>query len=109
MKSTLWTLKAKDFFKGLILAVGTPILVLLQQLIPSWTPWLTAHFGNSGALIFQAGLSAFAAYLLKNLATDDTKEAVKTLTQQDATIITKNNRVINPTPEIKKGDFPEIK
>lgn len=87
MKSTLWTLKARDFLKGLILAVGTPVLILLQQLIPSWTPWLAEHLGNSGALIAQAALSAFVAYLLKNLATDDTKVAVKTLSKQNVSIV----------------------
>lgn len=88
MKSTLWTLKARDFLKGLILAVGTPVLILLQQLIPSWTPWLAEHFGSSsGAVIAQAALSAFVAYLLKNLATDDTKVAVKTLSKQNVSIV----------------------
>jgi len=86
MKSTKWTLKARDFFKGLILAVGTPVLMLIQQVIPSWTPVLTDWLGQSGALIAQAALSAFAAYLLKNLATDDVKVAEKVLTEarQDA-------------------------
>lgn len=87
MKSTLWTLKAKDFLKGLILFVGTPVLTIIQQLIPSWTPWLSDHLGQSGALIAQGGLAAFVAYILKNLATDDTKVALKTLSKQNVTVI----------------------
>lgn len=87
MKSTMWTLKATDFLKGLILFVGTPVLTLLQQLIPSWTPWLTEHLGQSGGLIAQAALAALITYLGKNFATDTTKEAVKTLEKQNVTLI----------------------
>lgn len=84
MKSTMWTLKARDWFKGLIIAVGMPVLTLLQQLIPSWTPWLTEHFGQTGGLIFQGAIAAFTTYMLKQLATDDVKAAEKVITQAKA-------------------------
>lgn len=85
------------------MATLVPVLLIIQQSI------------NAGDLVFNwkgigmAAIAGFVGYLLKNFFTDGTKEAVKTLTNQDATIITKNNMVINPTPEIKRGDIPEIK
>lgn len=55
--SEQWKLQATDFIKGLILAVGTPLLYLLQEVIPGWDidPFV------------QAGLSAGVTYLIKNL------------------------------------------
>lgn len=97
MKSTFGTLQARDWLKGLILFVGTPVLTLIQQLIPSWTPWLTVHLGQSLAVIMQAALSAFVTYILKNLATDDTKVAVQTLAKQNVTVIDNNPASVNYT------------
>jgi hypothetical protein len=82
MKSTFLSLGASDFFKGLIMAVGTPVLYLLQQLIPSWTPVLTAHLGATGGVVAQAALSALITYLTKNLFTDSVSEAQTTLITQ---------------------------
>ena len=86
MKSTLWTVGLYDWFKGMIMFVGTPTLTLIQQEIPNWTPWLSAHFGQSGAIIAQGALAALITYMGKQLATDSTKEAVKTLEKQNVTI-----------------------
>lgn len=86
MKSTRWTVNLYDWLKGLIMFVGTPVLTLVQQEIPNWTPWLSDHFGKSGAIIAQAGLGAMITYMLKQLATDDTAVAIKTLAKQDVTI-----------------------
>lgn len=69
MKSTKWTLQARDFLKGLVIAVGTPVLYLLQELIPNWPL-------NQ---IEKAALSAFVTYLVKQFVTDDIKVAHKTL------------------------------
>lgn len=55
--SEQWKLQATDFIKGLILAVGTPLLYLLQEVIPGW---------NIDPFV-QAGLSAGVTYLIKNL------------------------------------------
>jgi len=57
MKSTQWSLSKMDGLKSIIIAIGIPLLTVIQQLIPSWTPWLTEHLSSSGALIAQATLS----------------------------------------------------
>lgn len=74
-----FTLKSIDWLKGLIMGVGTPVLILVQQLIPTWTPFLSEHLGKDGGVITQAALSAFAAYVLKNYLTNDIPVAQKTL------------------------------
>lgn len=51
-----FSLKARDFLKGLVMAVGTPVLYLLQELIPGWDlPPLA-----------KAAIAATITYLLKN-------------------------------------------
>ena len=58
-QSKFLNLNWQDFFKGFIMAVGTPVLYIVQELIPNWP--LTA--------IEKAALSAAVTYLLKNLFT----------------------------------------
>lgn len=57
--SKQFRLKSPDFWKGLIMGVGTPALYIIQELIPNWplTPTM------------KAGLSAIITYLIKNLLT----------------------------------------
>lgn len=73
MKSTRFILKARDWLKGLIIAVGTPVLYVIQELIPNWplNP------------IEKAALSAFVTYILKQFFTDDVKAAKKILYGDD--------------------------
>lgn len=81
MKSTLFTLNSRDFFRGLIMAVAVPVLLIIQQSIAA------------GGVVFnwpdiwKAALAGGIAYLLKNFLTDDTAAAVKTLEKQNVTII----------------------
>lgn len=81
MKSTLFTLNTRDFIKGLIVAIITPIVPIIQQSIAA------------GSLVFDwkiIGLAAaggFVAYIVKNFFTDDTKVAIKTLEKQNVTVI----------------------
>lgn len=82
MKSTFLSLGFSDFLKGALMAVGTPVVYLLQQLIPSWTPFLTAHLGATGGVVAQAALSALLAYITKNFFTDSVAEAQTTLITQ---------------------------
>jgi len=59
--SKLFTLDKKDFFKGLILAVGTPVLYYLQEFVPT----------ISGLEpIYKIAISAFITYILKNFVQD---------------------------------------
>lgn len=81
MKSTFLSLNMRDFIKGLIVAIITPVVPIVQQSI------------SAGSLVFDwhiIGLAAaggFVAYMVKNLFTDSNKEAVKTLAKQNVTII----------------------
>lgn len=54
--SKQFTLNWRDLLKGLIMAIGTPVLYLIQEMIPGW---------NLDP-IAQAALSALITYLLKN-------------------------------------------
>jgi phosphate/sulfate permease len=86
-----FSLQLRDWLKGLIIAVGTPVLYLMQELIPNWN--LTP--------IEKAALSAFVTYMLKNLFTDDVKAAKKTLVKA---------KEIEKKAEEKqqqKNDYPE--
>jgi len=51
------SLNWRDMFKGAIMAVGVPVLTVLQELIP----------GYDIPVIYKAGLSALITYLLKNV------------------------------------------
>lgn len=57
--SEQFKLKALDFLNGAILAVGTPLLYLAQELIPDW---------DANPFV-KAGISALIAYLIKNFFT----------------------------------------
>lgn len=54
--STQFTLKLRDFLYGLIMAVGTPLLYLAQEMIPGW----------DADPFVKAGISAGITYLIKN-------------------------------------------
>lgn len=54
--SPQFVLKARDFVKGAIMAVGTPVLYLLQEMIPSYDLHPLA----------KAAIAALVTYLLKN-------------------------------------------
>ena len=81
MRSTKFSLSLNDFWKGLIVAVGTAIFPIIMQSINA--NQLTFDW----KLIATTGIGAFLTYLAKNYFTDDTKAAVKTLAKQDVTMI----------------------
>lgn len=58
--SKLFKIDWKDFLKGLILGVGTPLIYLAQELLPTFglNQWQ------------QVALSAFIAYIIKNFISD---------------------------------------
>jgi len=59
--SNQFRLSLNDFWKGLIMFVGTPVLYALQEMIPKW------HIGSpSTDVLAKAALSALVTYLLKN-------------------------------------------
>lgn len=89
MKSTFLSWNWRDFIKGLVVAVITPIVPIVQQSI------------TAGTLVFDwkvigvAAAGGFVAYMVKNFFTDDTKEAVKTLAKQNVVVID-NNQATEP-------------
>lgn len=80
MKSTFLSLSARDFLKGLIMATIVPVLTIIQQSV------------TAGDLVFNyksiliAAISGFVGYLLKQLFTDTTAAAVKTLEKQNVEV-----------------------
>lgn len=80
MKSDFLKLKLRDFLKGLVLAVGTPVLYFLQELIPHWDI----------PSIAKIAISAGVTYLLKNLFTDGVSAAVKRVERAGGEVIEKD-------------------
>jgi hypothetical protein len=76
-KSKMFGINIADFFKGLILSVGTPLLYFVQELLPSMglEQWQ------------KIALSALIAYLLKQLVTNS-----------DGKFLSKENEPV-PDPE----------
>lgn len=84
MKSTKFSLTLSDFWKGLIVAVGTAIFPIITQSLDA--NQLTFNW----KLIATTGIGAFLTYLAKNFFTDTTSQAVKTLEKQNVTVIDNN-------------------
>jgi len=63
LTSDQFSLSSSDWLKGLIMAIGTPILLAIQEMIPNW------HIGTPGSgtdILIKAAISATVTYLLKN-------------------------------------------
>lgn len=75
LASQKWTLKATDFLKGALVAIGTAVLPSLAILFSSGHLPTKPEFITIG----MAGVAAFITYLSKNLGTDNVKAAEKTL------------------------------
>jgi hypothetical protein len=73
MKSTRFTLQLRDFFKGAIMAIGTPVVSFVLDSLQAQQ--FTFNAGKLGIV----AAAAFATYLLKNYLTDDVKAAEKVL------------------------------
>lgn len=83
MKSGMYTLQTMDFLKGLVIAVGTAVLVVVQNSIQNGE--LTFNW----KLIATAAVGAGITYVLKNLLTDDTAAAVRKVESAGGTVINK--------------------
>ena len=62
--STLFNLNAQDFFKGLLVAVGSAVLSLIEQMLQNGG-------GIDWRVIGTSALCAGIAYLIKNFFTDN--------------------------------------
>lgn len=77
MKSTMFSLKTRDFLRGLVMALIVPALLIIQQSI------------TAGELVFNwksiwmASVAGGVGYLLKNLFTDDIKVAKEVLAKEN--------------------------
>ncbi len=67
MKSTMFSLKKRDWLKSLVMAIGAPLVYWIQSIIP----------GLDLSPEVKVAISAFLTYIAKNFLTDDTKTAVK--------------------------------
>lgn len=77
--SKQFSLKARDFIKGLIMGVGTPVLYFLQEAIPGY---------NLDPLA-KIAISAAVTYLIKNF-TDKPKTIVVAGSNTDAETLKRN-------------------
>lgn len=71
-----YKLSWKDFFKGLLLAVLTPVVFALEQSLDAGDVVINWHH------IWKIALGSFLVYICKNYMTDDVKAAEKTLAKQ---------------------------
>ena len=89
MKSTMFSLKTRDFIKALVVAVITPVLTIIVT------------SATAGSLVFDwkaivtTAVAAGGAYLLKNLFTDDTKVAEKIVSEEGGKVVPKDAKVIS--------------
>jgi membrane protein implicated in regulation of membrane protease activity len=74
-----FTLNLQDFLKGLLIAVSTAVLVIIQASLAAGN--LTFNWQNIG----MAALAAALAYIAKNFLTDNVAVAKKVLTANAAT------------------------
>ena len=83
LPSTAFSLKLRDILKSFIIAVGTPILYLVQELIPGWNV----------PPIAKAAIAATITYLLKNFFNNDVKSAVTIVEEAEKKQIEKVNNL----------------
>ncbi len=74
MKSNFFTLNARDFFKGLVVALITAVITFLYEAIAAGKPLDLALFKSVGMIALSAGL----AYVLKNLGTNSQGQMLTT-------------------------------
>lgn len=77
-QSTFLKLKSRDFWKGALMAVGTAVLVILQNSLSAGT--LTFDWQQIG----MAAVAAAGTYIVKNLLTDDVKAAQKIIDKSES-------------------------
>jgi hypothetical protein len=83
--SEKFSLKLPDFWRGLLLAVLSPILVFVQD-------WLTGSNELSWILIAKISVAALVGYLIKNFGIEPPKVIVSAET---------NTKAINASERIK--------
>lgn len=72
-----YSLKLRDWLKGLLMAVGAPVLTFIIDSLNEGE--LTLNWRKLAVVAISAGLM----YLLKNFFTDDVKTAVKVLDEAE--------------------------
>jgi multisubunit Na+/H+ antiporter MnhB subunit len=74
MRSSFLNLNAKDFIKGLIVALITAVIAFLYEWIAAGKPLDLSMLKTVGLVALSAGL----AYILKNLGTNSQGQILKT-------------------------------
>lgn len=74
--NNMFKLKLRDFLKGVLMAIGVPVLLIIQQSIA------TGSMTFNWQQIWMAAIGGFVAYLAKNFLTDDVKAAEKVLEKE---------------------------
>lgn len=72
-----YSLKLRDFLKGALLAIITPVLYVIQDSIQRGE--LTLNWKN----IIMTAIGGFVAYLIKNFFTDEVKVAQKIIEKHE--------------------------
>lgn len=75
--SKKFTLQLSDFWRGLLLAVISPVLVFVQE-------WLTGTHDMDWRLVAKIAVGALVGYLLKNFAFEPPKVITTTETNTKA-------------------------
>lgn len=99
MKSTLFSLNTKDFLRGLIVGILTPVFVIVQQSVVAGN--LTFDWKAIGI----AAIGGFLAYISKNFITDTNKAAQNTIIDAKVAEIKK----VEPNPTIAATKIAEVK
>ena len=86
MQSTRYSLNVRDLLKGLILAVGTPAAVIIQQSIAA------GNLVFDWKIIGMAAAGGFMTYIIKNYLTDDVKTAQNIIVEAKQKEIDKQNQ-----------------
>ena len=85
LPSNFFSLKTRDFLKGLLMAVIVPVWLAIQQSLSAET--LTIHWKQLGL----TALAAFMGYISKNLFSNSVPAAEKTIAEAQAKVIQKQN------------------
>ena len=84
LKSTAFSLQTRDFLRGLVIAIGTSVALVIQQSIS------VGELTFNWKLIGMAAVGGGISYLLKNFLTDDTKSAVKNVNKAGGVVLSEN-------------------
>ena len=90
--SKLFSLNLKDLLKGLLLAILTPAILIIEQSLEAGT--LVFNWNH----ILMASLAGGVAYLVKNFFTPPTEQALKSTDEENPNGLTVGGRPNDRNP-----------